>query len=335
LTFFKMSLQTTPATRFDSFNLYRTSYKKISDHEIEVNVLVPKDITPGKQPVMVKWHGGGLVSIIIFVKQVIANPKRQSTGTAAYPDWFSAFFVPFLHRNNAITILPNYRLAPEHNGDDMLEDIADFWTWFSTSLPTYLASKQPSLELDFSKVLVTGDSAGSWCALQSVLTLPESTFKASFLQYPVTNAFPTSPDDKPFGQNIPPKEVLEEFLANIVPGTIVSGAIPPARPWMSAMMRAHGRWGDIFGTGKHLMPDTRIDDAKFFVPTFIIHGKDDTVVPVKWTHAFVDKAKNMFPETRIEVVTPAGDHGFDNVIYEEDEPWLRELLKAVEEEWLA
>jgi hypothetical protein len=57
-----MSLRTTAATRFDTFDLYTTSYKKIGDDEIEVNVLVPKDITPGKRPVMIKWHGGGLVS---------------------------------------------------------------------------------------------------------------------------------------------------------------------------------------------------------------------------------------------------------------------------------
>jgi cephalosporin-C deacetylase-like acetyl esterase len=58
-----MSLRTTAATRFDSFNLYTTSYKKIRDHEIEVNVLVPKTITPGKRPIFIKWHGGGLVSL--------------------------------------------------------------------------------------------------------------------------------------------------------------------------------------------------------------------------------------------------------------------------------
>jgi cephalosporin-C deacetylase-like acetyl esterase len=57
-----MSLHTTAAIRFDSFDLYRPSYKKIGNHEIEVVVLVPKDVKPGKVPVMVEWHGGGLVS---------------------------------------------------------------------------------------------------------------------------------------------------------------------------------------------------------------------------------------------------------------------------------
>ncbi|KAH7134942.1 Alpha/Beta hydrolase protein [Dendryphion nanum] len=313
-----MSLHTTAATRFDSFDFYRTSYKTIGDHQIEVNVLVPKGIAPGRHPLFVKWHGGGL-----------------TTGTAAYPDWFSAWLIPFLHRNHAITILPNYRLAPEHTGNDILEDITDFWTWFQYCLPDYVASKHPSIELDFSKVLVSGDSAGSWCALQSVLSLPQSTLKACLIQYPVVNAFPTSPDDTPFGESIPPKVVLDEFLASIVPGTIISGATPPARSWMSAMMRAHGRWNELFGSGKHIMPDTRIEDAEFFIPTYIIHGKDDSVVPVKWTHSFVEKAKRLFPETRFELVTPPGDHGFDESIYENDEPWLKNLLKGVEEDWLA
>ena len=243
--------------------------------------------------------------------------------------------MPFLDRNKAITVLPNYRLAPEHTGDDILEDIADFWIWFRSSLPTYVTSKEPSIELDFSKVLVSGGSSGGWCALQSILTQPQSTFKACLLQYPTTNAFPTSPDDIIFGEPIPPKEVLDEFLASIVPGTIISSATPPARDWVSPMLRAHGRWGEFFGTGKHLMPDTRLDEAKFFVPTYIFHGKDDTNIDVKWTYAFVEKVKKIFPETYVQLVTPPGDHGFDAEIYEEDVPWLKELLKGVEQDWLA
>lgn len=241
----------------------------------------------------------------------------------------------FLHRNKAIAVLPNYRLAPEHTNNDDLEDIADFATWFRSSLPTYLASEEPSIELDFSKVLASGDSAGGWCALQSISSLPQSTFKACLIHYPVTNVIPTSPDDTLCGEAIPPKVVLEEFLAGIVSGTIISSAMPPARLWVAPMLRAHGRWGEFFGTGKYSMPDTRLDDATFFVPTHIIHGRDDSVVPVTWSHAFVEKAMRIFPETRFSLVTPPGDHGFDAEMYEEDEPWLGELLKAAEEDWLA
>lgn len=259
----------------------------------------------------------------------------KTAGTALYAPWFAAYLVPFLHKNNAIAVLPNYRLAPENNGDDILQDIADFTTWFTSSLPTYLASKEPSLELDFSKVLVSGESAGAWLALQAVLSLPPSTFKACLVHYPVLSTIPTKPDDIIGGESLPPKEVLDEFLANLKPGSVISSATPPARDFVAPMLRAYGRWGEYFGTGKHLMPYTTLEDAKFFVPTHIMHGKDDSNVPVGLSHAFVEKARKLFPDTRIEIVTPDGEHGFDGKIYEEDESWLAEFLRKVEEDWLA
>lgn len=313
----KMSHRTTAATRFDTFDLYRTSYKKIGTHEIEVNVLVPKDIKPGAHPVVVKWHGGGL-----------------STGTAAYPDWFAGYFVPFIQRNSAITILPNYRLIPEHTGDDILADIATFWTWFREELPSYLASKNASISPDFTKVLVSGESAGGWCALQSVLREPASTFKACFVQYPVVNAFPMSPDDIVCGEAIPPESELNDFIASMKPGTIISGVTPPARDSLSCMLRAYKRWDEFFGTGKHIMPLPAIEDAEWFVPTFILHGKDDTNVLVKYSEELVEKARSRFPDVQVELVTPPGDHGFDGDVYEEDEKWLYELLRGIEGQWM-
>ncbi|KAF2437445.1 alpha/beta-hydrolase [Karstenula rhodostoma CBS 690.94] len=265
----------------------------------------------------------------------ITDATHQTAGTAVYAPWFAGYLVPFLIRNNAIAILPNYRLAPEHTGDDILSDIASLGTWLTTSLPAYLASKNPSISPDLSRVLVSGESAGGWVALQSVLSLPQNTFRACLLQYPVVNAFPTSPDDIIMGESIPPKEVLDEFLASIVPGTIISAARPPARDAVAPMLRAHGRWGEFFGTERHLMPDTRIEDAGFFVPTYILHGRDDTNVGVEWTEGFVARARELFPKTRFELVTPEGDHGFDGDVYEEEAGWLGELLRGVEGEWLA
>jgi acetyl esterase/lipase len=106
---FDMSFHTTAATRFDSFNVYQTPYKKIRDHEIAVTILVPKELTPGTHPVFVRWHGGGLVSNTLLTSQIITNTSYQTAGTAEYPNWLCAFFVPFFHRNNAIAIMPNYR----------------------------------------------------------------------------------------------------------------------------------------------------------------------------------------------------------------------------------
>lgn len=53
---------TTAETRLDSFHVYRTPYKHVGSHAIEVGILVPKDLKPGKHPLIAKFHGGGLVS---------------------------------------------------------------------------------------------------------------------------------------------------------------------------------------------------------------------------------------------------------------------------------
>lgn len=52
---------TTPETRFDSFNIHRTSYKKVRDQGVDVGIFIPKTLKPGKHPILVKFHGGGLV----------------------------------------------------------------------------------------------------------------------------------------------------------------------------------------------------------------------------------------------------------------------------------
>jgi fermentation-respiration switch protein FrsA (DUF1100 family) len=182
--------------------------------------------------------------------------------------------------------------------------------------------------------MVTGDSAGGWCALQSVLTQPASTFRACFTQYPVVNAFPMTPDDIVCGEAVPPESELTSLLASIKPGTILSAVTPPTRDSLSVMLRAYKRWDEFFGTGLHIMPLEAIEDAEAFVPTFIVHGRDDTNVPVGYTEELVEKARGRFPGTKVELVTPPGDHGFDGDVYEEDEEWLRSMLKGIEDEWL-
>jgi cephalosporin-C deacetylase-like acetyl esterase len=43
------------------FNVFTTSYKTINDHAITLDVLIPKQPSSGKHPLIVKIHGGALV----------------------------------------------------------------------------------------------------------------------------------------------------------------------------------------------------------------------------------------------------------------------------------
>ena len=42
-------------------NVFSTSYKVINGHAIGVDVQIPKNVRPGKGPLLVRFHGGGLV----------------------------------------------------------------------------------------------------------------------------------------------------------------------------------------------------------------------------------------------------------------------------------
>jgi len=47
------------------FNIFTVPYKTINNHEITTDILVPKNIQPGKHPLLVRIHGGGLVSTFL------------------------------------------------------------------------------------------------------------------------------------------------------------------------------------------------------------------------------------------------------------------------------
>ncbi|PSN67611.1 alpha/beta-hydrolase [Corynespora cassiicola Philippines] len=311
---------TTPMTRFDNFDIYTTSYKKIGDHEIEVNVLVPKGVEPGKHPLLVKFHGGGLIY-----------------GTALYPDWFAAWFIPFIQRNKAIAVLPNYRLVPESNGDDILQDLADLWKWvLDGELVQFLSSKQVQAEPDFDRLLAAGDSAGGYMALQSGLTLKPGAIKAIVAQYPMTDYLRRDPLNAPKGMPVPPESTIDHHMASVKPGTLVSSARPPERAVLSFALAIYGRYVEFFGQGPHLWPMSAVEKATHLPPTYIVHGDSDTAVSVNDSIAFVDKAKRVLPEAEVRLqIREGADHGFDVELKERDAAWLQEDLKWVESKWLA
>ncbi|KAF2821833.1 alpha/beta-hydrolase [Ophiobolus disseminans] len=312
---------TTAATRFDSFHVHRTFYKKIGDHQIAVGILVPKVLQPGKHPLMVKFHGGALI-----------------TGDCLYPDWNAAFFIPFIHRTNSIVVLPNYRLIPEHSGADILQDLSDFWAWFHAgNVDNYLFSQHPSpsLDLDYSKVLVAGDSAGGYMALMSALTQPRDSIKAALVEYPMTNYLNVDIAPTWFGTPSPGPEVAQQHLASIIPGAVISSAIPLARNGLSYSLAAYGRYLEFFGEDPKLWPIGLIGDAEAMPPTWIIHGDADLAVDVGDSRKFVDawEKGGVKGEVKLSVVE-GGDHGFDNATKEDEEGWLKDGLVWVEKKWL-
>jgi cephalosporin-C deacetylase-like acetyl esterase len=50
--------------KFSGFKVLKATYKTVNGHDIAAYVLVPRGISSGKHPVAVRFHGGGLVSLV-------------------------------------------------------------------------------------------------------------------------------------------------------------------------------------------------------------------------------------------------------------------------------
>lgn len=168
-----------------------TTYRVIDSHPIAVHILIPKSlpavstsstssISPPRQqqqhrlPLLVRFHGGGLV-----------------TGAALHVPWLSPWNFVWALRHRAVVVLPDYRLLPEANGAELLDDLEAFWEWVVRDLQAVLdvrwgragvdaaagagtsaAAVRENKEggrvvVDLRRTVMLGESAGGWCAVQS------------------------------------------------------------------------------------------------------------------------------------------------------------------------
>jgi len=189
------------------------------------------------------------------------------------------------------------------------------------------------VEADLSRVIVHGDSAGGTLSMWSGFTQSPGFIKAVIATYPGISPI-IERDKPPLGAPIIPPEVLEGHLKSMEKGKIVTAADPPARidVWLSIAQQS--RLMEFWGT------DERFDNWKLLektseVPyTLILHGSEDTAVPVAKSIKWVDKIKQKFGEAKIDLyIEPGVEHGFD-VELPLNTPWLEERLKKVTALWL-
>lgn len=130
-----------------------------------------------------------------------------------------------------------------------------------------------------------------------------------------------------------PETVLNDHLATIRTGEIVTSANPPDRLNLMLAIIQQGRILEFLGKDPSLFPLESIESAKTFPPLFIYHGRDDSVVPAEGTEKFVEKFTRLMPEAKLVFKLESGEHGMD---HETDikEPWLQQGLELATVEWL-
>ena len=263
----------------------------------------------------------------------------QVTGTSLYTEWFAPYIVSFAAAQSAIIVSPNYRLLPESKGSDILDDISDFWVWVQQSLLSFVASRSTvPLTVDFNHILVCGESAGGQLALLSAFMLPEGFINAVLAQYPITDRRTEIARAKKtkmiFGMPVPEEDFVDKFVARIRPGAVVSGAAPPARLDLMFTMAVYGKLCDFLGHEPKFYPIEAIETAAHFPSMWLLHGRDDEIIPVESSVAFVEKVRELFPDTKVKLTVEDGNHGFDGEKSVDKDPWLKEGVEWLVKEWL-
>jgi acetyl esterase/lipase len=332
--------------KYAPFTVLSTSYKSVNDHPIQVYALVPKlllaNITPASSsaaaggskptpsPVIVKFHGGFLV-----------------TGDALYDDWFPQWLVDYALQHTAVVVLPNHRLLPEATGREIVDDVHDFWTWLRDEFPAYLGAEAAGLEVDLAKVLVTGESAGGYLSIQSALGSSGGLASASIATYPVLDVgsrFYTEEYEKAvLGAPTVPKDVFASHVAAVEEDArngkkrVVTSATPPDRLPFALSVVQQGLYRKLLGEEKILYPLERVDDVdgQDVLPILIIHGSEDSAVPVEGSEKWVEKARAKFGDGKVALIVQPGEHGFDtNPSVTLETPWLKDGLIRITEAWL-
>lgn len=309
-----------PLPRYNAFEIRDFVYKTVHEHPILLSVLIPKTVKRGKRPILVRFHGGGLVEGVRL------------------GDWFRPYILDYCAANSIVIVSPDYRLLPEATGWDILEDVRDFWHWMASELPKALHGSRSDIELDLGRIAVSGESAGGYLAAQSFvvpdMTPAEIVLRAVLMQAPILDLDPlTSPARGPIF-DFPLYDVTKpsELRSSSGPGKVVTNHEPDtgARTQAAISMFQHGTFVDaLHGRLESSDPkDLNTDDV--FWPIRNLEGLHERVgsgaaVPALWIVAgwhdcmvapegavrFCSEYKRLFRSASVHLTIGDGDHGFD------------------------
>ncbi|RYO91704.1 hypothetical protein DL766_004384 [Monosporascus sp. MC13-8B] len=219
---------------------------------------------------LVRFHGGG------FTEGEAEASMRP-------------FFLELALKHGAVILAPDYRLRPEHEMTDVIEDIRCFWRWVEWDAQRILRESLQDIELDVTNLLVGGESAGGYLTMQTALLgMTGLPIKVLFVQYPAPDMAgilgladeshqPGAETSVLFSAKHS-FSVVEDHLAALEPGKICTRAKFGARMHLlSAMLQAR-RFCDLSGDNAYIDPMTSLETAGKLPPILLYHSKDDEMV---------------------------------------------------------
>ena len=258
-------------------------------------------------------------------------------------------------RHGWIFATPDYRLLPETTAHSSVDDCVDAYKWISTSLSEHI-----NVEVDSKSIFVAGSSAGGYLAL-TVTPLLEQKPKALLLIYGVLD--PTIERYRRKGENIfnrPPIdakaaiEAMEKGPKDVLTGYQVPDPTKDVRANFISAIHQEATYADyiagvpglgaaIAEKGADAVPKehrrlfaTAFGLSSNFPPTLLLHGRNDSAVPVANSEVTGQKLRSLGVDVKEEYPDDA-EHGFDsragNLDVEKadiQEPWQKAMLSAVQ-----
>ncbi|KAI1333950.1 putative polyketide synthase [Xylariaceae sp. FL0016] len=321
-----------PQGKFSRFDRKDFVYSTISHHDIWTSVFIPTgpvkhrlgETSSVLVPILVFWHGGGFI-----------------VGNRLYEPWWPGWLLDFAVSRNAIVVAPDYRLLPEATGADMVDDLHAFWIWMLEQLPGIAQRESWALRPDFGHILCAGHSAGGTLALLSALERPDADVKAVLSLYgPMDDSVPELKMARPrkiLGSWPPPPRQAEATIRSYIQrtrGTVRTDGDPVEMWELVTCILQQGRLPRMMSQ----RPDPRLDvilaitKRKTLPPIWLIHGENDSIVPLDCSTEFVRRINDIVPDAPLMLSIRPGEHNFDASLGVH-EPWIAEGCDFLLKHW--
>ncbi|PNP75979.1 hypothetical protein FNYG_10537 [Fusarium nygamai] len=288
-----------PVPPVNEFNIATFTYKEIEGQAVLLDLFVPKGLPSGERPVLVRFHGGFLV--YGSRDNIQLTPPR---------------ILEYALENNTILVSCDYRLLPESNGVEILQDIEDVWSWVQSSLSEAIGTMTSGKSrADLGKVLLAGESAGGYLAIQLALRHP-TAFRAVIASYPMIDmrsdhfckVYPKQMGQYPQIDYEIVSQHLKQLPDGPQPTTRAISNLPIA-------MVQHGTYTSFFGEHRNLFPIEQLEDnpqLPLELPfIWLHHGNDDSEVPIEGSRKFVAKLRELNSKVKLRYTELEGaEHGF-------------------------
>lgn len=244
-------------------------------------------------------------------------------------------------QHGAIILTPDYRLRPEHEVADCIDDIKSFWKWIEEgSAQRFLNTSLPDVTLDAENLMVAGESWGGYLVAETaLLRLTSLPIKMLFIQYPALNLSRIlrsrgGSDEMrqlaSWKEKVPYSEV-EDYLKGVDKDKIRTRATFGSRMRLQlGLVQAGKFWNE--DDSERLCPMNALDRAGKLPPILLYHSKEDEAVPWQHTDEWAAKLRKLQPDVPLYLTFPKGEHVFDKNDTMAT-PWLKGPLGFVQKYW--